>query len=47
MTCARASISKSISRRATRRKAKAAVDQMCGKLLANTVIENYAIDLVD
>jgi phosphoribosylformylglycinamidine synthase len=28
-------------------KAKAAVDQMCGKLLANTVIENYAIDLVD
>lgn len=28
-------------------KAKTAVDQMCGKLLANTVIENYAIDLVD
>lgn len=28
-------------------RAKAAVDQMCGKLLANTVIENYAIDLVD
>jgi len=28
-------------------KAKASVDQMCGKLLANTVIENYAIDLVD
>jgi phosphoribosylformylglycinamidine synthase len=28
-------------------KAKAAVDQMCGKLLANTVIENYAVDLVD
>lgn len=28
-------------------KAKAAVEQMCGKLLANTVIENYAIDLVD
>ncbi|HWT98004.1 MAG TPA: phosphoribosylformylglycinamidine synthase subunit PurS [Terriglobales bacterium] len=28
-------------------KAKAAVDQMCAKLLANTVIENYTIDLVD
>ena len=28
-------------------KAKHAVDQMCAKLLANTVIENYAIDLVD
>lgn len=28
-------------------KAKAAVDQMCGKLLANTVIENYSIELVD
>nr|WP_298684406.1 phosphoribosylformylglycinamidine synthase subunit PurS [uncultured Dongia sp.] len=28
-------------------KAKTAVDQMCGKLLANTVIENYSIDLVD
>jgi len=28
-------------------KAKSAVDQMCGKLLANTVIENYAIELVD
>jgi phosphoribosylformylglycinamidine synthase len=28
-------------------KAKAAVDQMCAKLLANTVIENYSIDLVD
>ncbi len=28
-------------------KAKSAVDQMCAKLLANTVIENYAIDLVD
>ena len=28
-------------------KAKQAVDQMCAKLLANTVIENYAIDLVD
>ncbi|WP_374651683.1 phosphoribosylformylglycinamidine synthase subunit PurS [Dongia sp.] len=28
-------------------RAKSAVDQMCGKLLANTVIENYAIDLVD
>lgn len=27
-------------------KARAAVDQMCRKLLANTVIENYAIDLV-
>lgn len=26
-------------------KAKAAVDEMCKKLLANTVIENYAIDL--
>jgi phosphoribosylformylglycinamidine synthase subunit PurS len=28
-------------------KAKQQVDQMCAKLLANTVIENYAIDLVD
>ena len=28
-------------------KAKSSVDQMCAKLLANTVIENYAIDLVD
>lgn len=27
--------------------AKAAVDQMCSRLLANTVIENYSIDLVD
>lgn len=28
-------------------KAREAVDQMCSRLLANTVIENYAIDLVD
>jgi phosphoribosylformylglycinamidine synthase subunit PurS len=28
-------------------KAKGVVDQMCAKLLANTVIENYSIDLVD
>ena len=28
-------------------KARAAVDQMCKGLLANTVIENYTIDLVD
>jgi phosphoribosylformylglycinamidine synthase len=28
-------------------KAKAAVEQMCNRLLANTVIENYAIELVD
>jgi len=28
-------------------KARQAVDQMCRNLLANTVIENYAIDLVD
>jgi len=27
-------------------KARAAVEAMCGKLLANTVIENYAIELV-
>jgi phosphoribosylformylglycinamidine synthase subunit PurS len=27
--------------------AKASVEAMCAKLLANTVIENYAIDLVD
>jgi phosphoribosylformylglycinamidine synthase len=27
--------------------AKSAVDQMCSKLLANTVIENYAVDLVE
>ena len=26
-------------------KARAAVEQMCEKLLANTVIENYAIEL--
>ena len=29
-----------------RTKAQAAVKQMCEKLLANTVIENYAIELV-
>lgn len=27
-------------------KARATVEEMCKKLLANTVIENYAIDLV-
>ena len=30
-----------------RGKAKIKVESMCAKLLANTVIENYAIDLVD
>ena len=30
-----------------RAKAKASVEAMCAKLLANTVIENYAIDLLD
>ena len=30
---------------ADKSKAKAAIDEMCKKLLANTVIENYAIDL--
>lgn len=30
-----------------RAKAKAQVEQMCKGLLANTVIENYTIDLVD
>lgn len=30
-----------------RDKAHAALDEMCRKLLANTVIENYTIDLVD
>jgi phosphoribosylformylglycinamidine synthase PurS subunit len=30
-----------------RAKAQAAVKQMCEKLLANTVIENYAIELLD
>jgi len=30
-----------------RNKAKASVEAMCAKLLANTVIENYAVDLVD
>jgi phosphoribosylformylglycinamidine synthase subunit PurS len=30
-----------------RAKAKEAVEAMCRKLLANTVIENYAIDLSD
>ncbi len=28
-------------------KARASLDDMCRKLLANTVIENYTIDLVD
>lgn len=28
-------------------KARASIDDMCRKLLANTVIENYTIDLVD
>ena len=28
-------------------KARASVQDMCEKLLANTVIENYAIELVD
>jgi len=28
-----------------REKAQAAVDEMCRKLLANTVIENYSIEL--
>jgi phosphoribosylformylglycinamidine synthase subunit PurS len=28
-------------------KAKEAVEQMCKQLLANTVIENYTIDLVE
>ncbi|MFZ5789573.1 MAG: phosphoribosylformylglycinamidine synthase subunit PurS [Pseudomonadota bacterium] len=28
-------------------KAKASLDAMCQKLLANTVIENYAIELAD
>jgi phosphoribosylformylglycinamidine synthase len=30
-----------------RSKARIKVEAMCSKLLANTVIENYAIDLVD
>jgi phosphoribosylformylglycinamidine synthase len=30
-----------------RAKAKASVEAMCAKLLANTVIENYAVDLAD
>jgi len=30
-----------------RAKAQAAVKQMCEKLLANTVIENYSIELVE
>lgn len=28
-------------------KAKAAVEQMCEKLLANTVVEKYSVELVD
>ena len=28
-------------------RARAQVDEMCRRLLANTVIENYAIELVD
>ncbi len=28
-------------------KARAQLDEMCRRLLANTVIENYAIELVD
>lgn len=30
-----------------RAKAKEAVEQMCRNLLANTVIENFAVELVD
>ena len=30
-----------------RAKARAAVEQMCGRLLANTVIENYAIEIAE
>lgn len=30
-----------------REKAKAAVDAMCKSLLANTVIENYTVELAD
>lgn len=30
-----------------RSKAEAAVDEMCRHLLANTVIENYSVDLED
>jgi len=30
-----------------RKKAEAHVDDMCKKLLANTVIENYAIEIVE
>lgn len=30
-----------------RARAEAALDEMCRKLLANTVIENYAIELAD
>ena len=30
-----------------RAKAEAQVEAMCGKLLANTVIENYAIDIAE
>ncbi|HEY2891157.1 MAG TPA: phosphoribosylformylglycinamidine synthase subunit PurS, partial [Dongiaceae bacterium] len=30
-----------------RGKAKVKIEAICAKLLANTVIENYAIDLVD
>ena len=32
---------------ADRAKAEAQVDDMCKKLLANTVIENYAIEIVE
>ena len=32
---------------ADRAKARETVDAMCAKLLANTVIEDYAIDLVE
>ena len=28
-------------------KARAAVEQMCGRLLANTVIESYAVEIAD
>ena len=30
-----------------RAKARAAVEQMCGRLLSNTVIENYAIEIAE
>ena len=44
--CARARCSTSRSRASDRKKAEAALKQAADKLLANTVIENYNVELL-